>query len=160
MPYSPRPIVYLNPLPLNMKYFSLTSMCVFPALWTMSSPQIYFWSTLTCLKIHCGSTNKSNGFKTTLRPQLVLLHYLAFSTHCSIIWKYGHMRASLRRSVVKNPPTKAGDQGLISELGRSHGEGNGNIFQHSCLRNPVDRGVWWLIQFMGSQRVRHDLLTE
>ena len=74
--------------------FSL--MCVFPALWTVSTPQIHFWSTLTCLKIHCGSTSESNGFKTTLSPQLVLSYYLVFSTHYSIIWKYDHMRASLR----------------------------------------------------------------
>ena len=29
-------------------------------------------------------------------------------------------------SVVKNPPADAGDVGLIPELGRSSGEGNGN----------------------------------
>ena len=29
-------------------------------------------------------------------------------------------------SVVKNPPAKAGDAGLISGLGRSPGEGNSN----------------------------------
>ena len=22
---------------------------------------------------------------------------------------------------------------------------NGNPFHHSCLKNPVDRGVWWAI---------------
>ena len=31
-------------------------------------------------------------------------------------------------SVVKNPPAKSGDTGLISGLGRSPGEGNGNPF--------------------------------
>ena len=45
--------------------------------------------------------------------------------------------------VVKNPPANAGDSGSIPRLGRSPGEGNGNPFQHSCLRNPVDRGDWW-----------------
>ena len=25
----------------------------------------------------------------------------------------------------------------------SHGEGNGNPLQCSCLENPTDRGVWW-----------------
>ena len=25
----------------------------------------------------------------------------------------------------------------------SPGEGNGNPLQHSCLRNPMDRGAWW-----------------
>ena len=35
-----------------------------------------------------------------------------------------------------------GDLGLISGLGRSPGEGNGNPLQYSCLDNPVDRGAW------------------
>ena len=28
------------------------------------------------------------------------------------------------------------------DLGRSPGEGNGNLLQYSCLGNPVDRGTW------------------
>ena len=38
--------------------------------------------------------------------------------------------------VVKNPPANAGDArdlGLMPGSGRSHGEGNGNPFQYSCL---------------------------
>ena len=35
-----------------------------------------------------------------------------------------------------------GDLGLIPGSGRSRGEGNGNPFQYSCLRNPMDRGAW------------------
>ena len=46
-------------------------------------------------------------------------------------------------SVVKNPLTNAGDMGLIPGSGRSHGEGNGNPLQHSCLENLMDRGAWW-----------------
>ena len=48
-------------------------------------------------------------------------------------------------SVVKNPPASAGatgDVGLIPELRRSPGEGNGNPLQYSCLGNPMDRGAW------------------
>ena len=36
----------------------------------------------------------------------------------------------------------ARDVGLISGLGRSPGEGNGNPLQDSCLENPRDRGAW------------------
>ena len=36
----------------------------------------------------------------------------------------------------------AGDLGSIPGLGRSPGEGNGNPFQHSCLENSMDGGVW------------------
>jgi len=35
-----------------------------------------------------------------------------------------------------------GDLGLISGLGRSSGEGNGNPLQYSCLENPMDGGLW------------------
>ena len=31
--------------------------------------------------------------------------------------------------------------------------------QYSCLENPIDRGFWG-VQFMGSQRVGHDLETK
>ena len=44
-------------------------------------------------------------------------------------------------SVVKNPPANAGDIGLILNLERSPGEGNGNPLQYSYLRNPMDRGA-------------------
>ena len=47
---------------------------------------------------------------------------------------------------VKNVPDNGGDvrdPGSIPGLGRSPGEGNGNLFQHSCLGNPADRGAWW-----------------
>ena len=44
--------------------------------------------------------------------------------------------------VVKNPPTDAGDLGLIPGSGRSPGEGNGNPLQYLCLENPLDGGAW------------------
>ena len=37
----------------------------------------------------------------------------------------------------------AGDQGSIPGLGRSPGEGNGNLLQYSCLENSMDGGAWW-----------------
>ena len=48
--------------------------------------------------------------------------------------------------MVKNLPINAGDRrdaGPILGLGRSHGEGNGNPLQYSCLENAMDRGAWW-----------------
>ena len=35
------------------------------------------------------------------------------------------------------------DTDSIPRLGRSPGEGNGNLLQYSCLENPMDRGAWW-----------------
>ena len=46
-------------------------------------------------------------------------------------------------SEVKNLPASAGDVGSIPGLGRSPGEGKGNPFQCSCLRNFMDRRAWW-----------------
>ena len=42
-------------------------------------------------------------------------------------------------SVVKNPPAKAGDAG---DVGLIPAQENGNLFQDSCLGNPMDRGTW------------------
>ena len=46
-------------------------------------------------------------------------------------------------SFGKESTCNAGDLGLIPELGRAPGEGNGNQLQYSCLENSVDRGAWW-----------------
>ena len=47
-------------------------------------------------------------------------------------------------SEVKNLPANAGDMGSIPGSGRSPGVGNGNPLQNSCLKNPRDRGAWWV----------------
>ena len=48
--------------------------------------------------------------------------------------------------VVKNSRTNAEDfrdTGLIPRWGRFHEGGHGNLLQHSCLENAMDRGAWW-----------------
>ena len=50
--------------------------------------------------------------------------------------------------VVKNLPANAGDlrdAGLISGSERSPGGGHGSPLQYSCLVNPKDRKVWWVL---------------
>ena len=37
------------------------------------------------------------------------------------------------------------DANTIPGSERSHGGGNGNPLQYSCLGNPMDRGAWWAI---------------
>ena len=51
-----------------------------------------------------------------------------------------------------------GDVGSIPGLGRSPGEGNGNLLQHFCWQIPwtEDPGS---LQSMGLQRVKHNLAT-
>ena len=54
-------------------------------------------------------------------------------------------RASPEAQLVKNLPASAGgvrDEGLIPGLGRSPGEGNGNLLQYSYLESSMDRGAW------------------
>ena len=43
-----------------------------------------------------------------------------------------------------------GDMGWISELGRSPGGENGNLYQYSCLNKSTGRGAWSIAQ--GLQR--------
>ena len=87
----------------------------------------------------------------------------------------------------KETGCNAGDLGSILGLGRSPGEGNVGPLQYSCLKNPMDRRVWWatvsgvsksqtrlsdwahtqlassiwhLRNFFSSQRTRHLLLFD
>ena len=60
---------------------------------------------------------------------------------CTSRWHW----ASQMALVVRNLPANAGDisdVGSIPGLGRSPGEGNGNLLQDSCLENFKDRGTW------------------
>ena len=48
----------------------------------------------------------------------------------------------------KNPSARARgaeDTGSVPELGTSPGEGSGNPFQYSFLKNATDRGAWQAI---------------
>ena len=48
--------------------------------------------------------------------------------------------------MVKNLPAivvDIRDAGVIPGLGRFPGRGHANLFQSSCLENPMDKGAWW-----------------
>ena len=70
-------------------------------------------------------------------------------------WPYGGFPGGTE---VKTSAYNVGDLGSIPGSGRSHGEGNGNPLQYSCLENPMDRGALWAIVH-GSQRVGHNWAT-
>ena len=54
------------------------------------------------------------------------------------------MAGFLGGSVVKNlPAMEEMRHRFYFGSERSPGKGNGNPFQYSCLRNPMDRGAWW-----------------
>ena len=42
----------------------------------------------------------------------------------------------------KESTCNMGDTSSIPQLGRSPGEGSGNLLHYSCLENPMDRGAW------------------
>ena len=70
-------------------------------------------------------------FISQTRTTISFFTPIVFSTAELSSWLYG-----------KESTRQVGDTSLISGLGRSPGEGNGNPLQYSCLENPVDRGVW------------------
>ena len=87
-----------------------------------------------------------------------MCHPVAASENACHFWKWLKDIGFPGGSVVKNPPANegdAGDTGSIPALGRSLGEGNGNLLQYSCMGSPMD-GVPGGLQSMGSQRVGHD----
>ena len=68
------------------------------------------------------------------------------------------MGASQVASVVKNPPTNAGDEGDMGSIlgsGRPPGGGHGNPLQYSAWTIPWSEEPGDL-QSTGSQRVGHD----
>ena len=54
----------------------------------------------------------------------------------------GFFTTFLVAQTVKASAYNSGDLGLIPGLGRSPGEGNGNLLQYSCLENPMDGEAW------------------
>ena len=70
---------------------------------------------------------------------------LSFSPSSELeFWSTILVSGFLGGSVVKNPPTNAGDErdsGLIPGSGRSPRVENGNPLQYSCLENPMDGGA-------------------
>ena len=65
----------------------------------------------------------------------------------------------LAGSFGKESSCNTGDPGSVPGLGRSSGEGNGNLLQYSRLENPMNRGAW-RVTVHGIARVGHDLATK
>ena len=62
-------------------------------------------------------------------------------------------------SAGKESICNVGDPSSIPGSGISPGEGNGNLCQYSCLKNPMDREGWGATVH-GVARIRHDLATK
>ena len=72
--------------------------------------------------------------------QQVQVHRILKTYHSSVRVQ---IFVSQRGSEGKSSACNVGDPGLISGLGRSPGEGNGNPLQYSSLENSMDGGAWW-----------------
>ena len=84
---------------------------------------------------------------------LITSTYLNMSNHlCKVIGIVGFRGGS----VGNESACHAKDLGLIPGLGRSPGGGHGNLLQHSCLENTMDRGAWWALQSKRLQRIAQD----
>ena len=66
------------------------------------------------------------------------LHLVSYGLNTNVLGSPGG-------SVLKNLPSNAGDMGLLPELGRSSGEGNGSPLQYSRLGISMHRGAWQTI---------------
>ena len=81
------------------------------------------------------------------------LHIVKFCSEnivpvCALMTIQGFPGDSVVKKKKQNPPANTGgarDVGSVPGLGRSPGGGYGNLFQYSCLGNPMDRGAWPVI---------------
>ena len=104
--------------------------------WQTGLPR-WKWKSLShVLHIPRNSPDQNTGMGSHYLPQGI------FPTQGSNPGLPHCMRILYQLSHVKNPPANAGDSGLITGWGRSPGEENGNPFQYSCLKNPMDKEAW------------------
>ena len=103
---------------------------------SVSTPHDVFWV------YHCPNFPLLTGHQS----YRIRVHLGPVQPHLNLIM------ASLVVQTVKNPPANAGDLGLIPEVGRSPGEGNGSPLQYSCLEIQRDRGAWWTRQSLWSPK--------
>ena len=86
------------------------------------------------------------------RPDTIVKLGWKISIHYTFIWSnwfdvdVAPLRTSLVAQMVKNLPAMQETWGLIPDLGRSLGEGNGNPLQYFCLENPMDYTVHGILQ--------------
>ena len=84
-------------------------------------------------------TQRHRGNSLVFRFMKTLNILLQCSTLRAILTLMGFTGGSDGKESARN----VRDLGSIHGSGRFLGEGNGKPLQYSCLRNPMDRGVWW-----------------
>ena len=118
-----------------------TGICV-PLL---ISPKTTELLVLMCFLFSCELGRSWNSVSSAL--QFTLEKITQLEDHPKpLLWRWvSKFKSFPGGSVVKTLPANGGDVGSVSGLRRSPGQGNGNPLQYSHLRNPMDRGAWWVI---------------
>ena len=95
------------------------------------------WSHITLLEPNELSDTNHHVWRVFILSQ----NYRRFTNFILSNYQFEPPGISLVAQMVKNLPCSEGFVGSIPVLGRSPGEGNGNLLQ-SCLENSMDRGAW------------------
>ena len=111
-------------LKLLTRKMNTTSSCIFPIM--------FLWM---CLSV-CRHTQRQQW--KHLEGEITKCLRVLMEELWSYWWK-----------MVKNLPAKQETRVQIPGLGRSPAEGNGNPLYYSCWENPLSRGAWWTVVYVG-----------
>ena len=123
-----------------------------PLTYESSARHSTYWARVGEAPLLKALDKKSPTWKERGGYQLCLFFPLGFVS----VQRYTHGFPS--GSDGKESACNAGDSGLIPGSGRAPGEGNGYPLQYSCLETPTEEPDG--LQSIGSQRVRHDWVTD
>ena len=119
--------------PLEMEMATYSSILAWEIPWTSDSP----WDRKKLDGTQGLNNSNSNQVQINFLKNCPLNRQKTKFQFCISLLQILGASRWLRRQSACN----AGDSGLIPGPGRSPGEGNGNQLQHSCLKNPMDRGA-------------------
>ena len=104
---------------------------------------------LVCTRQYSNHLTPSNAFNAYnhLWNMSIIIPTLRFGN-----WQIKRLPQWLSSKESARYAGAAEDVVLIPGLGRSSGEGHGNLLQYSCLEDPMDRGVWRAIVYRVTKR--------
>ena len=138
---------------IRVFYSELALFIRWPKYWSFSINPSSEYSRLISIRIDRFVLLAVRGsFKSLLQHQFESINSsyvcMCLCVYVCITYTYVHTYIHIYMdSIVKNPPTNAGDVGSILGLRRSPGEEKGNPLRYSCLGNPMDREAWWTIVY-------------
>ena len=136
---------YSSSFPVNVRLspFALLPFCICRTLtsasvdqcraayWEVMPQDTIFW----CPQMHPQYSEVSTSHICVRRRIFLFFEVILDHKALNILSSYMNILDFLGGSVVENLPA----------LGQSPTEGSGNPLKYFCLRNSMDRGVWWTI---------------